>query len=204
MASSDPASQIPTTLPANWLEEIKAAVKQSWGKVVLTTILGSSVVGSLVSFGGNYWLESRKANWEMQKKGREEAVEAYGNLGKQVEELQADLASAVLTFEYAVKSGAAVKGSKHEFIKNVDNSILIVASKIADVKGACRNVRIDDASIKQNTANAVDELPAYLSESQSDKSALQKVINLFRSKLNPALDKLKAEIENKRESIRVG
>lgn len=40
------------------------------------------------------------------------------NLGKQVEELLSDLASAVLTFDYAVKSGAAVKGSKHEFIES--------------------------------------------------------------------------------------
>lgn len=203
MASADTHSQLPATLPDGWLEQIKAAVKESRGKIILTMVLGSSVIASLVSFAGSYWVETRKANLELTKKGREEALEAYGYLGKQVEVLQSDLASAVVTFEYAVKSGAAVKGSKHEFIKNVDNSILTVSSKIADVNEASKNVQIDDASIKQKTEKALEHLPGYLAESQTDKSALPKVINLFRSKLKTELDELKLEIEKKRNSIRL-
>lgn len=203
MASADIHSQLPATLPDGWLEQIKAAVKESRGKIILTMVLGSSVIASLVSFAGSYWVETRKANLELTKKGREEALEAYGYLGKQVEVLQSNLASAVVTFEYAVKSGAAVKGSKHEFIKNVDNSILTVSSKIADVNEASKNVQIDDASIKQKTEKALEHLPGYLAESQTDKSALPKVINLFRSKLKTELDELKLEIEKKRNSIRL-
>ena len=203
MASADTHSQLPATLPVGWLEEIKAAVKESWSKIILTTILGSSVIASLISFGGNYWLETSKANLELTKKGREEVLHAYGHLGKQVEELQSDLASAVLTFDYAIKSGAAVEGSKHEFIKNVDNSIITVSSKIADVNEASNNVQIDDPSIKRSTEKALDYLPEYLAESQSDKSALPKVINLFRSRLKAELDELKVQIEKKRNSIRL-
>ena len=203
MASADIHSQLPTTLPASWLEEIKAVMKESRRRIVLTTILGSTVIASLVSFAGNYWLESRKANVELTKKGREEVLEAYGRLGKQVEVLQADLASAVLTFDYAVKSHIAVKGSKHEFIKNVDNSIITVSLKIADMNEASQNVHIDDAVIKQKTEKALEELPEYLAECQSDKSALPKVIELFRSTLKTELDDLKVRIEEKRNSIRL-
>lgn len=202
MASAGTHSQLPATLPEGWLKEIKAAVKESWAKIILTTVFGSSVIASLVSFGGNYLLETEKANLELAKKGREEVLAAYGHLGKQVEELQYDLASAVLTFDYAVKSGAAVKGSKHEFVTHVDNSILIVSRKIADVNEASNRVQIDDPSIKQNTEKALEYLPDYLAESQSDKSALPKVINLFRGKLKKDLDELKIQIEVKRNSLR--
>lgn len=104
MASSETNSQFPAALPDSWLQQIKAAVKESWVRIILTTVLGSSVIASLISFGGDYWLENRKAKSELTKKGREEVLEAYGNLGKQVEELQSDLASAVLTFDYAVRA----------------------------------------------------------------------------------------------------
>lgn len=67
---------------------------------------------------------------------------------------------------------------------------------------ASQNVRIDDASIKQNTEKALDHLPSYLAESQTDKSAMPKVINLFRSRLKKELDELKVQIEAKRNSIR--
>jgi hypothetical protein len=70
------------------------------------------------------------AKMELTKKGREEVLEAYGRLGKQVEVLQADLASAVLTFDYAVKSGIAVKGSKHEFIKTSTTPFLPCRRKL--------------------------------------------------------------------------
>ena len=111
MSLSDSHLTLPATLPDPWLEEIKAAVKQSWGRLILTTVLGRSVIGSFVTFGGNYLLETKKANWEMEKKGHEEAL--------------------------------------------------------------------------QTTKRVFDELPQYLSESQSDKSALPKVIKLFKTDLNP-------------------
>ena len=204
MTTADTDSQFPAKLPDSWIKEIKAAVKESGGKILLTTLLGSSVIASVVSFAGSYWLETRKADFELSKKGREERLEAYGHLGKQVEVLQADLASAVLTFEYAVKTGAAVKGSKHDFIKNVDNSIVTVSLKIADVNEAYHNVKIDDSSIKQNTEKALEGLPQYLAEAQTDKSALPKVINLFRNSLKTQLERLKVQIETKRNAIREG
>lgn len=202
MGSAEPNLQLPAELPAGWLKEIKDAVKQSWARVLLTTVLGSSVIGSGVTFGGNYWIETTKAKREMIKKGHEEALEAYGNLGKKVEELETALGTAVLTFEYAVQSGA-VKSSKHPFIKVVDNSIEMVLPRMADIVEASTNVRIDDASIKKNTDSALDELAQYLEKSLSDKSALHNVIELFRSKLSEALKALRRQIEEKRNSIRI-
>jgi hypothetical protein len=71
------------------------------------------------------------------------------------------------------------------------------------VNEAAQNVPIDDASIKQNTEKVLDHLPSYLAESQTDKSAVHKVINLFRSRLKKELDELKVQIETKRNSIRL-
>jgi hypothetical protein len=65
---------------------------------------------------------------------------------------------------------------------------------------ASQNVHIDDPVIKQK---AREYLPDYLAECQSDKSALPKVIDLFRSKLKKELDDLKVRIEEKRNSIRL-
>ena len=201
MSPPDPSSQFPATLPESWLEQIKAAAKQSWWKVVLTTILGSSVVSAFVSFGGNYWLENRKADLEMKKQVRKETVDAYGNLGKQIEDLKGDLDSAVLTFEYAVNKGFAVKGSKADYIKNVDNSIQKLSLKIVEVDKALQNVRIDDSSIKQNTEKALEELPEFLEECQADKSALRKVISVFRNSLAGKLEALKIQIFKRQNSI---
>jgi hypothetical protein len=201
MSLLNPVPQLPATLPDSWLDQIKAAAKQTWGRIVFTTVLSSSVVSAFVSFGGNYWLETRKADLDMKKQVRKDAVEAYGNLGKQIEDLRGDLESAVLTFEYAVNNGFAVKGSKVEYMKNVDNSIQKVTLKIIEVNKALQNVRIDDASIKQNTENVLEYLPDFLAECQTDKSALRKVINLFRNALAGKLDALKLEILKKQNSI---
>ena len=176
-------------------------MREGFGRIILTTILSSSVIAALVSVGGNYWLETRKAKLDVAKKEHAEKVDAYANLGKQVQEFHSDLESAVLIFEYAVSKGFAVKGSKADFIKNVDNSIKTVAMKIVELHKASMNVRIDDASIKENTKQVLAELPQYLAECQSDKSALRKVINLFKNSLGVALENLKGEIEKKRNSI---
>src|SRR6266404_1034463 len=168
MSISNPAPQLPVTLPDTWLDQIKAATKQNWGKIFLTTILSSSVIGSVVSFLGNYFLETRKANVEMMKRVQKEGVDAYGNLGTQVEELKAELEDAVVTFDFAVKNGVAVKSSKSEFLKNVDNSITAVAYKIANVNRALENVRIDDPSIKTKAKEALKDLPQLLEDCQKD------------------------------------
>ena len=200
MASPESHLPLPPTLPESWLEQIKKAVKESWVKIILTTILGSSVIASLISLAGDYWMETRKVKLEVAKQEHAETIAAYANLGKQVEEFQGDLESAVLTFEYAVNNKFAVKGSKSDFNKNVDNSIKTVAVKIVELRKASMSVRIDD-SIKENTRKILAELPQYLAECQSDKSALPKVIELFKSSLATALENLKVEIETKRNSI---
>ena len=149
MAASE--LSLPATLPQSWLEQIKTAVKEGRGKVILMTILGSSVISALVSFGGDYLLETRKAKLEVAKKAHAEKVDAYANLGKQVEEFYSDLDSAVMTFEYAVSKGFAVKGSKNDFNKNVDNSINTVAVRVIELRKASMNARIDDTSIQDKT-----------------------------------------------------
>jgi len=201
MAVPESQIKLPPELPARWLDQIKNAVKEGRGKVILMTILGSSVISALVSIGGDYLLETRKAKLEVAKKEHAEKVDAYANLGKQVEEFHSDLDSAVMTFEYAVNKGFAVKGSKADFNKNVDNSIKTVAVKIIELRKASMNARIDDASIKENTKQVLAELPQYLAECQRDKSALPKVINLFKNSLGAALENLKGEIEKKKNSI---
>ena len=60
-------------------------------------------------------------------------------------------------------------------LTNVDNSIKTVAVKIVAL-----NVRIDDFD-QGNTKHVLSELPQYLAECQSDKSALPEVINLFKN-----------------------
>jgi hypothetical protein len=188
-------STLPPELPEAWLEQIKSATKGSWWKTALTTILGSSLIATSISFLGDNYRDRQNANREMKKQLQKETVDSYGKLGNEVQTFQAELNNAVITFRYALQT------NDKNFDKNVNQAITTVARQIAKVNMALSSPRVTDVDLKKQVNSLFSELPQQLAESQKDKKALTKVIQLCSEKLGKEIDDVKARIEAIRNSV---
>src|SRR5437764_589933 len=52
--------RLPERIPDVWLTDLKNAVKESRAKLILTTVLSSSLLTGVLSAAGNYYLDRRK------------------------------------------------------------------------------------------------------------------------------------------------
>src|ERR1700719_4918906 len=82
---------LPENLPPSWLEQIRKAVAPKTSMVVLSTLLGSSVIAALVGFGSSYVMQTRNANTELEKTRVAERRQSLQTLSNHLSVLNVEL-----------------------------------------------------------------------------------------------------------------
>jgi hypothetical protein len=95
---------LPAQIPDSWINEIRNTIKEKRTAVILTTILGSSLLAGLASIGGNYLIEYRKASLLIKGKLAGDRYDNYSDLYKKIGFLERALKGTEQTIRQAAKS----------------------------------------------------------------------------------------------------
>lgn len=89
--------RLPEALPTRWLDDIKRAISESRKALIISTILGSSLLTGLLTTLANYSLEGRKTILQLEMEDGKDSLHQFN-----------DLRNAIYDFKYALNLSASV------------------------------------------------------------------------------------------------
>lgn len=91
---------LPEEMPEGWVKAIKAAVKESKSKLIITTVLGSSLLTSLVTTTLNYYvMNPAEVSRQLRKEQAAAKIKSYETLRGVVERFHKEADTAAATFD---------------------------------------------------------------------------------------------------------
>ena len=181
-------TQTPQQLPAEWLEQIKEASRSGAKSTAWALILGSSVLAALISAGANFWLESRRANVELEKGRIAQVQQSLKNLNEGIGKLDQALDLLIATGE----AGLANRNDKRLAVytrKTIDQ----VGDLMAGLMPYTQDPYVDQP-IRAGLADILDELGPELEKVRISLRTLGALSKIYREDLRPRLKKLQTDL----------
>ena len=172
--------------------------------MVITTVLGSSVLAGLLSAGANYFLDVRreklKSLQQIKLDQTKEKLKLYDSLNASTNEFKDSFNASLVIFRKAAKPGMYAELSP--LIKDQANDLL---KHIRTVEEA--SVKIGDKEISELIRKNVESLTVELSSAFqdsnyiSDPARLMNIIRLCDDVSNKGIDDINNLIEKKRQGL---
>lgn len=122
---------LPAKLPDAWLKDIKDSVRESKKRLIITTILGSSLLSGLLGVVGNYFLEGHKLDLQFKKLRVERKLESYSQLAKDIQALEAKIIVARVSSLNAADGKIKIELALDQ-INQLANHVAIVQDRVKD------------------------------------------------------------------------
>lgn len=191
-------NNLPEKLPEPWLNQLREAVKQDTKKVLWLTLLGSSVVASVVTAGANFVLELIKQSnsaqvkryevcLDMKKEDLKELRVVYSAVADKFREFETDFSDCIATCEEVLPDNRQTPRDASEALVKVANDLIALESASSDTRVSV-DVRtslagIIEPTIKQIYATVdnereiakVSEIPKFLKWADSEKTRIAQV-----------------------------
>src|ERR1700738_996257 len=107
-------SRLPPKLPEEWLRQIqqasKAEAKKLFWITIIGTILGSSVIASLIGVAASFGVENYKARIEIRKERVQETQKPFKTLADSLRRLHNELGNAAANLAVANPEGQEITG----------------------------------------------------------------------------------------------
>lgn len=184
-------------MPESWLKDLKKAVQEGKAKLIITTILSSSLLTGIVSTGASFYLESRKSNLAIKTTLAKNKLESYSLLSKDIGKFESDLDSALLTFKYALGHP-----EDKNFEQNIGRSIDVLSEQMGTLLQTTRDLNIDPDTRKL-IRDTIRPLGPKLATAQGDHNStvLTDVVNSSAEILKVGVLNIKNQIEKATSTI---
>jgi hypothetical protein len=182
---------LPSELPPGWLTQIEKTVKGGKAMLLITTILGSSLISAAVTAGLDYYiLGPRRLQLTSQHRLKDDQIDAHQKLAEQLNVFNKSLDDAVVTCRLALKN----PGEK-ELQKYATQGLFSLSSQpMIALRAANNNHKIDQA-ISANLEKTIDTVGKALEKAKTTPNAFKDVIDKYDRAV-------KIELENHLKSIR--
>jgi hypothetical protein len=201
--------QLPREIPSSWITEIskaiEAALKKEKPMIIITTILGSSVLGSLLGIAGNYWLVPRQAYYatksasdvklaelrlQNSNKDLEERRKAYEDLDKELGKTANILRTYLSTCDQAARNPA--NRAYTEFARASWDSLTEQLKETTNAKANCKKSNPTDLETFESVSDVLGKLGVNLMSPQV----------LAQKERNPELTAIQETLQQTIETIR--
>ena len=188
-------SSLPGQLPPEWLTQIKEAVKGSRLALILTTILGSSVISGILTAGLDYWiLEPRRLQLSSQQRLQDARIDAHTKLAEQLHGFNQALNNSVLTCKIALE-----QAHDKELANYARQNLSQLSDRMISL-GSAINQKID-ADISNELKVALDRVGKALEKAQQSPKAFATLIDLYEQSIKTELETLLTKVEQKSKEI---
>jgi hypothetical protein len=168
--------------------------KKTVGAIV-STILGSSVIGALVGAWATHRYDAAAIADQNNRLHKSEQRELYTSLGKDIQKLQSDVQSAVITVSYS-----AAHPKDKNFSMNIERSIDVVSEQMAVISQLVLSPQIE-VSLREAINELMNELGPKLRDIQNNKRQAASLIYLYNQSLKQRFEKIQSNIETKRTEL---
>jgi hypothetical protein len=196
--------RLPDRIPDAWLTDLKNAVRESRAKLIVTTVLSSSLLTGVLSTVGNYYIDSKKAvssaALELKKDRAKEKLRLYDSLSGKLNDFKQALHLSLLIF-----NDAKTKMEDKNMSSNVAQSIQSLLDQMMEIADA--RAKINDGELTTLIDTTVRPLTPELAKASndpnylSDLKAMTNLIGVCKSVSNQGIDDLNKVIERKIQTI---
>lgn len=191
-------TDLPSKLPPDWLTQIKEAVKGGKTRLVIGTILGSSVISALVTSGLDYWLlEPRRLQLTSQQRLKDDQIDAHKRLAEQLNVFNKALDDAVLTSKIALQ-----QPQEKELVSYARQNLFSLSQPMRAVELA-NNQKIDK-EISTKLKETVDRVGKALEKAKKTPNAFREVIDQYDKTIKTELENHLTSIEQRTAQIAKG
>lgn len=194
-------------LSEDWIKELRETLKNDNRKVLLSTILGSSVLAALIGAGASIGLErlrfSSSANLEDYKAAVQirtsqliEARAAYSTLGDKLTQIGLDLDFLVRLWRYEIKGAA-----NQSFSKDADAYFDQLTDHMNELYTLINNDTKTDPNVRQRIRDAINNLSVRLNEVQKNTRMISGFVAIYEEKTKKEIVDIKMDIEEKKKSL---
>lgn len=190
--------KLPDKIPEGWLNDLKNAVKESKTKLIVTTILGSSLLTGFLGSIGNYFIENHKSTLEWNRVVAKSTLDTYTLLGNDIQDLESKVISArVLTLAAA---------SDPSRINLALDQISALSNQIAIVQNRIKHQDIDNGKgTRELIEKWLNPVPAKIAAAQknpTNRETLTDLANTLESIQNQGVNEIKNHINTMKQSLK--
>jgi|GEM_PF-5571295 len=194
--------RLPEKLPEGWLSDLKNAIKESRKKLILTTILSSSLLTGIISTVAGYYLETKKAALELRKHDAAQKIELYDTLNNDIND-----------FKYTIDAtdillGIAKEQREESLSAQVSMQVKAVLDQMRVVEKTA--TKVNDRDLHELFRSAVTPLTPELNKATQDSNylhnagAINGLIGICESISNKKLPEINGLIEKKKQILTAG
>src|SRR5215212_265582 len=116
-----PEFKLPASIPEEWLNQLKSALKESRKKLIITTVLSSSLLTGALTGITNYYLESRKSTLQVKADETKKKLQMYDSLNDEIGQLNLSVNTALVVLKSAT---SATDKDRSKRIKSAIDNLL--------------------------------------------------------------------------------
>jgi hypothetical protein len=166
-------------------------------KKFISAILGSAVVGGLVTGVITNHFDNKKIEAQNVRLHQSEQREHYTSLGKDTQKLESDLNSAIITFAYAISHS-----QEKNFEANVETEIDVLSNQMITINQSLASRQIEDPTRKL-IIGLFNLMGPTLRDVQKDHRRLPDLIRVYNQSLKQQLADINNHIEDKRKLLAI-
>lgn len=191
--------KLPDAIPSRWLDDIRNAVKESRKKLIITTVLSSSLLTGVIATLTSYSLENKKTALQLEMEDAKDTLHQYNVLRDDVSDLKYQLVLSASVFQMTADPSV-----NEAMIQNAGTQVRSLMDRAAAIEKSV--AKIDD----QETFRLVDDtLRPLIRElddtptSLKDQAKQKKLAQLCSSTGNEGVKKILDQIKQKKRELSV-
>lgn len=188
--------ELPDTIPSRWLDDIKRAISESRKKLIITTILSSSLLTGVVTTLANYFLEGRKTYLQLEFEDAKDTLHLYNDLRKEINDFKYELNVSASVFQVT-----AQHLENEELIEHVGEQIDSLNDRIATIKKSVS--KLDDQvtdDLIQTTLMPLQEISAAR-YSRKEKGKLESWVKLCERSRDEGVKSILEQIDKRKQEL---
>lgn len=185
---------LPDQMPEKWLTQIKEKLRDSAGKIILTAILGSSLLSTVFTSFANWYIENHKSQLVVKLDQVKEKLNTYKLLAESIAELEKNARSSQILLVAATKNPSQTERSKE--------AVISLANQIAVVQDRKNKIDISKET-QQLVLDTLDPLGTRIQSSQTnpDNNTFTDLAQTLKTLIEEGIPKINNKIASDKEQV---